>query len=137
MCVLRVSGKRFDPHTFLSQSGLQAEQVFLAGTVRNPPRLGRYADSGFTLGVSPASSMTLQSQIPDAMRFLLQHQTALRCLTPAIGVDDMRLDFQLALRIDGDRLSQSDYLPPDLLALAGALGLGIEMSIYATIPDTV
>jgi hypothetical protein len=35
------------------------------------------------------------------------------------------------LRIDGETvMAQFDYFPPELVSLAGALGLGLELSIY-------
>ncbi len=43
------------------------------------------------------------------------------------GVTDMRLDFGYYRR---DVAAQFDYLPPDLLARAGKLGIGIELSLY-------
>lgn len=46
-------------------------------------------------------------------------------------MEDIRLDFPVDLRIDRvNVMSQFDYLPPELVSLAGALGLGIEISIY-------
>jgi hypothetical protein len=46
-------------------------------------------------------------------------------------VEDIRLDFPLDLRIDRENVfTQFEYFPPALVALAGALGCGLEMSIY-------
>ncbi len=43
----------------------------------------------------------------------------------------MRLDFPVDLRIDRKRvMAQFDYFPPELVTRAGALGFGIELSIY-------
>src|SRR5262245_28464993 len=55
----------------------------------------------------------------------------LTVLRAAPGVEDMRLDFPLDLRIDRETvMAQFDYFPPELVSLAGALGLGLELSIY-------
>ena len=52
-------------------------------------------------------------------------------LRAAPGVDDMRLDFPVDLRIDRRKvLAQFDYFPPDLVSRAGAVGLGLELSTY-------
>ena len=43
----------------------------------------------------------------------------------------MRLDFPVNLRIDRETvMAQFDYFSPELVSLAGALGLGLEISIY-------
>ncbi|WP_210420384.1 hypothetical protein [Aquisphaera giovannonii] len=73
----------------------------------------------------------LPGQIEDAIEFLQRHRNDLERLRAAPGVVDIRLDFPYELRIDEDNVwAQFDYLPPKLLALAGALGIGIEMSLY-------
>ncbi len=49
----------------------------------------------------------------------------------AADVDDIRLDFAVDLRIDCEEvMAQFDYFPPELVSLAGALGVGLELSIY-------
>jgi hypothetical protein len=46
-------------------------------------------------------------------------------------VDDVRLDFPTSLRLDGEKImAQFDYLPPALIAEAGPLKVGIELSLY-------
>jgi hypothetical protein len=43
----------------------------------------------------------------------------------------MKLDFPVDLRIDRvNIMTQFDYFPPELVSRAGALGLGIEISVY-------
>ena len=55
---------------------------------------------------------------------------SVRCAR-APGVEDMRLDFPVNLRIDRETvMAQFDYFSPELVSLAGALGLGLEISIY-------
>jgi hypothetical protein len=43
----------------------------------------------------------------------------------------MRLAFPLDLRFDREIvMAQFDHFPPELVSLVGALGLGLEVSIY-------
>ena len=43
----------------------------------------------------------------------------------------MRLDFRIDLRLDRKNvMAQFDYFPPELVSRAGALGLGLELSVY-------
>jgi len=65
------------------------------------------------------------------LEFLKQYHTELGALRTAPGVDDVRLDFPVTLRIDRKTvMAQFDFFPPELLSLAGAFGLGLEISIY-------
>jgi hypothetical protein len=133
MCVLRVSGRGFDPGLYLSQSRLTAHKVFRAGEPRSTSRpQGRPCEvSGLVVEVSRRSGAYLFDQVADAIGFLEEHEQDIAKLRMAPGVDDMRLDFQVDLRIDRDKvMAQFDYFPPKLVSRAGALGLGLEISIY-------
>ena len=133
MCVLRVSGKHLDVDAQLAASGLTPDRVFRAGEPRRSSRHGgeRNEESGFTVEVSRASWSGLEGQASDAIAFLKRHGDALSILRAAPGVEDIRLDFPIDLRIDRETvMAQFDYFPPELVSLAGALGLGLELSIY-------
>jgi hypothetical protein len=62
---------------------------------------------------------------------LQRHEAELRELRAEHKIDDLRLDFPQWLRIGELTVTQSDYLPPSLLSVAGSLGIGIELSLYA------
>jgi hypothetical protein len=133
MCVPRVSGKHLDVDEQLAASGLTPDRVFRAGQPRRKSRPDgeRLDQSGFTVEVSRGSWSSLEGQASDAIAFLKRHGDALSILRAAPGVEDIRLDFPIDLRIDRETvLVQFDYFPPELVSLAGALGLGLELSIY-------
>jgi hypothetical protein len=91
----------------------------------------RHRLSGFTVDVSRDSMANLPGQVGDAITFLKEHEPALAMLRSAPGVDELRLDFPVDLRIDRQNVMvQFDYFPPELVSRAGALGLGLEISIY-------
>jgi len=133
MCVLRISGKAFDAEKYLALSGLTPDRVFRAGEPRfkSSPDGKRNQSSGFTVDVSRASWENVRAQVEDAVAFLKEHEEALTMLRSAPGLEDMRLDFPVDLRIDRVHvMAQFDYFPPELVSRAGALGLGIEISVY-------
>jgi len=133
MCVLRVSGKEFDAEKYLALSGLPAYEVFRRGEPRSKshPEWKKHEDSGFKVDVSHGSRANLVEQARDAIAFLKTHEHALTVLRSAPGVEDMRLDFPVDLRIDRKKVfAQFDYFPPELVSRAGTLGLGLEISIY-------
>jgi len=133
MCVLRVTGKEFDADRYLALSGLTAVDVFRASEPRakSRPEGKRHQVSGFTIDVSRESWANLAGQVMDAIAFLKEHEQPLTMLRSAPGVEDIRLDFPIDLRIDRQNvMAQFDYFPPELVSRAGALGLGLEISIY-------
>jgi hypothetical protein len=135
MCVLRVTGKEFDVDRQLAASEFTPCHVFRKGEPRSAsqPDGKRHEVSGFTVDVSRASRSSLVEQARDAVAFLKQHRAALAALRSAPGMEDMRLDFPVDLRIDRKTvMAQFDYFPPELVSLAGSLGLGLEISIYPT-----
>jgi hypothetical protein len=133
MCVLRVTGRQLDVDQHLAASGLTADKVFHAGEPRwmSQPNGERHEVSGFTVEVSRGSWSRLDDQANDAISFLKQHEDAIARVGADPAVEDMRLDFRVNLRIDRQTvMAQFDYFPPELVARAGALGLGLEISIY-------
>jgi hypothetical protein len=133
MCVLRVTGKHLDVEAILENSGLTPHKVFRAGEPRmaSKPDGKRSEFSGCNVDVSSASWDSSRGQVDDAIAFLKEHRELLSKWRSTPGVEDMRLDFPLDLRIDRTTIvAQFDYFPPALISLAGALGLGLEVSIY-------
>jgi hypothetical protein len=131
-CVFHIRGS-FDPEAFLRTSSLSPYSVFRRGEPILPGgRLaGRIHDrSGFKCEVSPPGR-ELDAQVRDAVAFLRTHHGDLVRLASFPAVEDRRLNFGHRLRLDGVSVTaQCDYLPPDLLRLAGELGIGIELSLY-------
>jgi hypothetical protein len=112
-CVLRASGPSFSPSEFLAafpvaNVSVRGETLIVSGSDR---------DGGDFSG-----------QVHDALAYLKTHEQAVRRLMacPNIGAN---LDFGVWHK---DVFSQSSSFPVELVRLAGALGLGLEVSMYAT-----
>ena len=71
----------------------------------------------------------------DACDFLERHTEGLRKLRATGVVQDMRLDFPVHLRIGEKVVAQFEFFPAELVEKAGALGLGLELSIYPSAPE--
>ena len=133
MCVLRVSGRKFDPERFLASSSLKPYSVFRADQPQfaSQPKGRIHQRSGFRVDVSRRSRKDLAGQVIDAIAFLKRHRQTLAKLRSIPEVEVIRLDFPVDLRIDRERVfAQFDYFPPTLVSLAGALECGLELSIY-------
>jgi hypothetical protein len=132
-CNLHVLGLDFNPHLALKKSKLQPYSAFNRGDARFPKssRDRRpHKTSGFKCVVSDMDR-PLSEQVVDAIAFLKKHQADLRQMAAAPGIESMTLDFGYNVRIDNDKCDvQCDTLPPELIALCGALGIGIELSLY-------
>jgi|SRR5918911_420384 hypothetical protein len=124
-CVLRVSGGDFQPHSFLKDSGFVPCNVFRKGERKAKDRV--WDSSGFTVVVSEASGDDFAQQVQDAAGFLRKHKEELARLIKFAGLEDARLDFGVSRK---SGFLRSSYLPPELLTLAGEVGVGIEISIY-------
>ncbi len=124
-CVLRASGDHFDPQKFLNDSAFVPCNVFRKGERKAQNR--SWASSGFTVVVSEASGDHLAQQIQDAIEFLQTHKEEVGRLMRFDGLEGIDLDFGVN-RTNG--FVQSNRLPPELLTLAGALSVGVEVSIY-------
>lgn len=124
-CVFHATGENFAVDGFLAVVQIKPYQVFRRGEPHG--RRGRiYESSGFSLDVSGAEE-EVSEDVEDAIQFLQKNRDLLAKLADWPGVTDRRLD--IACYCKGWFL-QSEYLPPELLKLAGELNIGIEMSLY-------
>ena len=124
-CVCRASGDEFEPHEFLSSSLFNACNVFRKGERRGKTAI--WNSSGFTVEVSAASGSELSKQVQDAVEFLVRNREEILRLKDCSEVADIRLDFGINRK---NGFVQCSYLPPELLEVAGALKVGLEISIY-------
>ncbi len=130
MCVLRVSSQTASFKGFLASSRLPAYATFDKGEVAEK-RSGRtHAHYGLKCGVSDRAWDDLPGQVQDAIAFLRKHEGALRALLASCPVDDIRLDFPHTARLSEEVAVQCDYFPPALIRLAGALGIGLELTLF-------
>ena len=124
-CVLRVTGDDFQAEKFLEGSTLAACNIFRKGQPKAKNRV--WDTSGITFVVSDASGEDFARQVLDAIEFLKSNRHELSRLRGFSGVKGIKLDFGV-YRKDG--FLQSSVFPPELITLAGNLGIGIELSIY-------
>ena len=79
--------------------------------------------------------MTWPANLKMLLNFLKKYEPQIQNLIRQYSIDDIRLDFPYECRLDEQIFIQSDYLTPDLLYIAGKLGIGIELSHYAVSED--
>jgi hypothetical protein len=129
-CILSVSGKQFASRAYAQRTSLPVVSAYVRGEPRLPrtkPNGKKHTTSGVNIEVSAADFTNLRRQIRDAVSFLSRHRVALRHLARIDGVEELTLDFGVA---DRAVAAQFDHFPPELVAAAGSLGMGIEVSRY-------
>ncbi|PQV64328.1 hypothetical protein B1R32_1059 [Abditibacterium utsteinense] len=118
MCVFRFEREGFNSAEYLSKNLLSPA-----------PYLDWH--NGFCIAASDADSYDFEIQKQDVINFLMANYAELERLM-SDGESWGSLDFGIANLIsEAGFWSQSEYLQPELLRLAGNLGLTIGISRYA------
>jgi hypothetical protein len=126
VCLFVASGLSFDVDRYLERGPFKPATVFRKGEIppkENPERLAR-PDSGFVVLIAEAQESGIAGQIRQALSFLARHGKELTRLRE-FGADNMLLEFGVQM---GNRMQQSDYLPPDFISALARLRLGIVFS---------
>ncbi|MEY4483667.1 MAG: hypothetical protein RL693_1119 [Verrucomicrobiota bacterium] len=131
MCVLKIYSQTTSFKDNAALKRLPVYSIHEKGDVRRK-RTGELHDKyRVSLDVSDAEWDELSLQTADAVEFLSTNRKALSDLLRCSDDTEAFLDFPLWSRLSGEIVNQNDHIPKKLIALAGELGLGIEMSIYA------
>jgi hypothetical protein len=128
--VLRATGCDFDVDAFLRATTLKACGVHRRGEPRFPGKQTdsrRHERSGMNIVASDADFNEFTKQVAEATTFLLAQDEEIRRLVTFPGVEAVTLDFGIERR---DVVVQSDHFSADLIRVAGALGLSLELSQY-------
>jgi len=133
MCVLRVYGKTFDSHAFVSKTSMPVIAVFRRG---EPRRRGVEEESGVHIDVSNAEWDSLSKQFDDTVAFYQKHADELREIHSLDGVETIVLDYPLNQRIGvGGIVTQSETIPLRVLRIAVEISAELTISIYPPLQE--
>jgi len=125
-CVLRASGAAFDVDAFLKTSSLRPPVVYRKGQRRKPASRGPHTLSGFNLVVCSGET-SADVHGAEVLAFLQANRVELERLRRFSGVESVVLEFA----VPQDAIaSRGARFPADLLALAGTLGIDIQVTFY-------
>ena len=132
-CILRVGGANLSLGELL-QVELTPDSTWEKGAPKLSTRVTGPVSktSGARYVVSDADFDEFEEQKSDAVAFLGEYQMEIREIVGLAGVDGADLDFGVYRK---DVLAQSENFPPELVRLAGGLGLGLEISLYEPCED--
>jgi hypothetical protein len=119
-CVFVASGLRFDVDLYLRTSPFKPVSVFRQGEIPSKESIAR-PDSGFVVVVGEGA---VAEQVESAITFLANHERDFQTMRQ-LGVDNLLLDFGVERT---GKIQDSHYLPPELIARMGQLGLGMIFS---------
>ncbi len=131
-CILRAYGNNFDVKSFATTNVLPIDSVWVKGEMRFPGSTVIQTindSSGVRVVASGAEFTELPKQIEDTIVFLREHHGAIGKLTSYPGVEGAVLDFGVDIYPPG---WASFTFPPELLSLAGSVGVSLCLSVYPT-----
>jgi hypothetical protein len=100
---------------------------------------GQSADgiTTYSLTISESDGDCVPAQIRESFLFLSQNKDAIKAIQDLAGVEDLCVDFSWSF--PKTSIWQYNRIPASLAKLCGALGIDIEVSVYATstrsVPD--
>ena len=132
-CVLRVVGEKLNVDELLKidstpdVSWKKGESRF-----KTKPEGKKHLRSGANYCISEAEFNEFEKQKKDVIQYLHKNEEKVKAMQKLVGIESMVLDFAIEQR---DVFVQNDFFPPELIQLAGNLGLGIELSQYVPSDD--
>ncbi len=132
-CVLSIIGKELDIDSFVEKSKLSPHKKRYIGEAKSPnrPNGAKMMYSALSIEVSDADFTEFETQIKDAVKFLKSNKSKLKHVGLTKEIEYATLRFGIEMTIDKENvLSQSSFIPNELLKLAGNLNLSIEISLY-------
>ena len=128
-CILRVVGKELNVKELLKIHS-SPDTYWIKGQSRllGKPNGSKHLRSGAHYCLSEADFNEFEQQKEDVIKYLIQNEDKMKAIQQLSGLDDVYLDFGIEQR---DVAIQSDYLPSELIQLAGKFGLGIRMSQFS------
>lgn len=129
-CVLHIVGKNLDPAA-LPHAPLTPYATYRRGDALVPRSARVHEVGGLKCLVSQRPGTDLPGQIDDAVAFLEAHSSPLASILGHPDAEEAYLDFGVELRAGTEHVVvQVDYFPPKLVRLAGALSIGLMLSVY-------
>jgi hypothetical protein len=130
MCVLKVYSDSMSFEDYAHSTNLPLASCHVKGQVRRKSTGELHKVHRISFSVSDKDWNDFKGQVADAIKFLALHELELHALLGSHDGMNAYLDFPLYSRLSSEIVNQNDHLPRELIALAGRIGLGIEMAIY-------
>lgn len=134
-CILRISGRNLDIDAFIEKSKLRVYKKCYKGEPVFPktkPDGEKLRHFSVSAAASNAEFEEFEKQVKDVIRYLKRNKEKLAHIATTKGVEFAFLDFGVRREV---KFCQEIYFPPQLVKLAGELGLSLQVSIYPSDED--
>ena len=131
MCVLKIYSDTFSFKEFAGNTKIPIFSIFDKGEYRDQKRTRQVKENTLSIDVSDKEWDDFPGQVSDAIGFLSKHHDELFGLLSRISDVKGCLDFPIYSRLNSNIINQNDYIPSELVCLAGKLNLDIGMSQYS------
>ena len=131
MCILKVYSDNNSFKSYATTTNIPVYSTYEKGDYRNETKKIVREDYRISFVVSDREWDDLNGQIEESILFLEKHYEELNMFLSNHNVSDAYLDFPIYSQLDENIVNQNEYLPKELIVLAGKLSLGIEMGIYS------
>lgn len=130
-CILRIIGEELDVDLLDAKLGLPTPKKIYKGQPRfkTKPEGEKIAHSELSFTASHAPFDNFNQQVEEVIEYLSKYYYQLKLLTETKGIEYATLDFGVNYRY---KFVQSHYFKPELVKLAGELGLSFEFSLYTS-----
>jgi len=132
-CILRIAGEKLNINKLLAIDS-EPEVYWVKGEPRlqSDPNGKKHLNSGANYCISDADFNEFGLQKEEVIKYLNENGNKIKAIQSLAGSEGAYLDFAIEQR---DVAVQCDSFPPELIKLAGALKLGIEISQYPPCDD--
>lgn len=133
MCILRLYGDSHSFTLFAERTDMPVVSCRVKGEPRRKSSNEINSCHEISLNVSDQDWDDLPGQVRDAIAFLTKWECDIVSLLVTHEVTWAYLDFPVNSRLNDKIVGQCDHLPKELIAVAGRIGLGIEITTYSKV----
>lgn len=132
-CILSIAGENLDIDRFAEECRIPYFEKSYKGDIISVKRQRTKLFSLLKTEVSVAGFDKFNDQVTDVTQFLQEHKDKLNLINIFPGIDWAILSFGINSTIDANSLTQTLYIPADIVGLCGMLNIGLELAMYS--PD--
>lgn len=131
MCILKLYSDSHSFTLFAERTAMPVVSCKVKGEPRRKSSDEVNSSHRISLNVSEEDWDNLPGQVRDAIAFLTKWEREIVNLLVTHEVSSAYLDFPLYSRLGDNIANQNDHLPKELIAVAGRIGLGLELATYS------
>ena len=130
MCVLHIVLDTDQLDSIVGSTKLPIYQVYKKGEKHKYRKNKVFDHNMISCDVSDKEWDDFEGQTKDMLAFLTKYHIELGSLRDNFKIIDWQFDMPYYCRLTEELINQNNYLPAELLSLAGYFGIAINLSLY-------